>query len=87
MTRRNWEFTVRLRGVEEDHYADIINAVWMQLKAIGGDFAVIPDRSANAAALDARWDSYSEVSWTAGGRGGTPQAKAAGKRRSTDTGR
>ncbi|MBO4165280.1 hypothetical protein [Micromonospora antibiotica] len=86
MTKKNWEFTVRLRGVEEDQYADIINTVWMQLRAIGGDFAVIPDRLGNAAALDARWDSYSEVSWTAGGRGGTPQAKAARKRRSTDSG-
>ncbi|MEU7957502.1 hypothetical protein [Micromonospora humida] len=68
-------------------YADIVNAVWMQLQAIGCDFTVTPDEHGDAAVLDARWDSYSQVSWTAGSRGGTPQAKAAGKRRSTDTGR
>ncbi|MFY1682530.1 hypothetical protein [Micromonospora sp.] len=87
MSQDERQFTVRIRGVKPEKYADIVNAVWMQLEAIGGDFAVIPDRSANAAALDARWDSYSRVSWTAGGRGGTPQAKAAGRRRSTDNGR
>ncbi|WP_328347198.1 hypothetical protein [Micromonospora sp. NBC_00421] len=91
MSQVEREFTVRLRGLEEGQYADIVNAVWMQLQAIGCDSTVTPDGHEKAATLDARWDKYSEVSWTEGGRDGTPQAKAARahrtrNRRSADTG-
>ncbi|MET7373451.1 hypothetical protein [Micromonospora arida] len=72
------EFTVRLDGVpDEQRYADIVNAVWMQMQAIGCDFTVVPDDQADATAMDKRWDQYSQVSWKAGGRHGTPQAVAA----------
>ncbi|QDY08670.1 hypothetical protein FJK98_17235 [Micromonospora sp. HM134] len=77
MSQVEREFTVRLWGLKEDQYADIVNAVWMQLRAIDCDFTVTPDGHEKAAALDARWDGYSKVSWAEGGRGGTPQAKAA----------
>ncbi|MEV4831052.1 hypothetical protein AB0K25_22375 [Micromonospora sp. NPDC049257] len=77
MSQDEREFTVRLRGVGPGRYADIVNAVWLQMQAVGCDFTVTPDGHVKAAALDARWDDYSKVSWTEGGRGGTPQAKAA----------
>ncbi|MEV4846683.1 hypothetical protein AB0K20_26105 [Micromonospora matsumotoense] len=77
MSQDERQFTVRLRGVKPEKYADIVNAVWMQMQAIGCDFTVTPDGHKDAAALDGRWDEYSRVSWTEGGRGGTPQAKAA----------
>ncbi|MGN9893392.1 hypothetical protein [Micromonospora sp. L31] len=72
------EITVRLGGVSDEQYADIVNAIWMQMNAIGCDFTVTPDRQAVPARLDKRWDEYSQVSWEAGGRRGTPQAIAAG---------
>ncbi|MCP3785326.1 hypothetical protein NLX85_18355 [Micromonospora sp. A3M-1-15] len=59
-------------------YADIVNAIWMQMEAIGCDFTVTPDAQAVPAHLDKRWDSYSQVSWEKGGRRGTPQSIAAG---------
>ncbi|WP_433233374.1 hypothetical protein ACQP2H_15950 [Micromonospora sp. CA-248260] len=78
MSQDERQFTVRLRGVGPDQYADIVNAVWMQMRAIGCDYCTVtPDEQSDAAKLDARWDQYSEVSWTEGGQGGTPQAKAA----------
>lgn len=77
MSQDERQFTVRLQGLKAGQYADIVNAVWMQLQAIGCDFTVTPDEHEDAAALDARWDDYSRVSWTEGGWGGTPQAKAA----------
>ncbi|KWV30789.1 hypothetical protein [Micromonospora rifamycinica] len=91
MSQDERQFTVRLRGVGPEKYADIVNAVWMQMQAIGCDFTVTPDGQSDAAKLDARWDDYSGVSWTEGGRDGTPQAKAARahrtrNRRSADTG-
>ncbi|MGY0002489.1 hypothetical protein [Micromonospora sp. I033] len=76
------EIKVRLDGVTEEQYADIVNAIWMQMKAIGCDFTVTPDKHAVPAQLDKRWDEYSNVSWQAGGRRGTPQAIAAGVGRS-----
>lgn len=74
---RQRTITVRLRDVEPERYADIANAVWMLLEAIDCDFTVTPDGQDDAAALDKRWDDYSNVSWKHGDRGGTPQAKAA----------
>ncbi|MFG2050892.1 hypothetical protein ACGFIW_26090 [Micromonospora sp. NPDC048935] len=70
--------TVELRGVEDERYADIVNAIWMQMQAVGCDFTVKPDKQADLAELDRWWDSYSQVSWEAGGRRGTPQAEKAG---------
>ncbi|MBM0236524.1 hypothetical protein JNW88_03960 [Micromonospora sp. ATA32] len=72
------EITVGLDGVSDEQYADIVNAIWMQMNAIGCDFTVTPDRQAVPAQLDKRWDDYSQVSWEEGGRRGTPQAVAAG---------
>ncbi len=72
------EITVSLDGVNDEQYADIVNAIWMQMKAIGCDFTVTPDGQTAPAQLDERWDEYSQVSWEKGGRRGTPQAIAAG---------
>ncbi|MEH0934230.1 hypothetical protein [Micromonospora psammae] len=72
------EITIRLGGVSEERYADIVNAIWMHMEAIGCDFTVTPDEQAVPAQLDKRWDDYSQVSWEEGGRRGTPQAIAAG---------
>ncbi|SCL50719.1 hypothetical protein [Micromonospora chersina] len=72
------EITVRVDGVSEERYADIVNAIWMQMNAIGFDFTVTPDDQAVPAQIDKRWDEYSQVSWSNGGRRGTPQAIAAG---------
>lgn len=72
------EITVRLGGVSDEQYADIVNAIWMQMNAIGCDFTVTPDEQAVPAQIDKRWDGYSQVSWEEGGRRGTPQAIAAG---------
>ncbi|WP_446209792.1 hypothetical protein [Micromonospora sp. IBSANI012] len=72
------EITIRLGVVSEERYADIVNAIWMQMEAIGCDFTVTPDEQAVPAQLDKRWDDYSQVSWEEGGRRGTPQAIAAG---------
>jgi hypothetical protein len=72
------EITVRLGGVTDERYADIVNAIWMHMRAIDCDFTVTPDAQAVPAQLDKRWDDYSQVSWEEGGRGGTPQAIAAG---------
>ncbi|MCW3817869.1 hypothetical protein ONA91_25805 [Micromonospora sp. DR5-3] len=69
------EITIRL-GVDDDQYADVVNAIWMQMNLIGCDFTVTPDHRA-VPQLDKRWDEYSQVSWAAGGRRGTPQAIAA----------
>ncbi|MEW2329431.1 hypothetical protein AB0880_16645 [Micromonospora chersina] len=71
------EVTIRLRGISEKKYAHIVNALWMQLRAIDCDFSVAPDEQADLSELDKRWDEYSQVSWTGGGRSGTPQAVAA----------
>ncbi|SBT44582.1 hypothetical protein [Micromonospora narathiwatensis] len=71
------EITVRLDGVDPDKYADIANAIWMQMKATGCDFTVTPDEESVPDQLDKRWDEYSQVSWEEGGRRGTPQAAAA----------
>ncbi|MFI7250346.1 hypothetical protein [Micromonospora chalcea] len=70
------KITVEL-DVDANQYADIVNAIWMQMMAIGCDFAVVPDGRAVSDELDERWDSYSKVSWKSGGRRGTPQAAAA----------
>ncbi|MER7165328.1 hypothetical protein ABT336_04505 [Micromonospora sp. NPDC000207] len=70
---------VTLRGVGPDQYADIANAIWMQLTAVGCDFGVTPDDGQAAAEIDERWDGYSNVSWRSGGRRGTPQFQAARK--------
>jgi hypothetical protein len=72
------EITVRFGGVSKEQYADIVNAIWMQMQAIGCDFTVTPDERAVPAQLDKRWDGYSQVSWKAGARRGTPQAVVAG---------
>ncbi|MEU1884634.1 hypothetical protein ABZ491_04025 [Micromonospora rifamycinica] len=61
MSQDERQFTVRLRGVGPGKYADIVNAVWMQMQAIGCDFTVTPDGQSDAAKLDARWDDYSGV--------------------------
>ena len=71
------EITVHLGGVSDEQYADIVNAIWMQMRAIGCDFTVTPDGQAVPAQIDKRWDDYSQVSWEEGGRRGTPQAIAA----------
>ncbi|MEV4467385.1 hypothetical protein AB0J51_27635 [Micromonospora echinofusca] len=66
--------TIHLWGVEEGRYADIVNAIWMQMRAIDCDYAVKPDNQADPVELDRRWDSYSQVSWEAGARRGIRQA-------------
>lgn len=71
------EIIVRLNGVDHEQYAHIVNAIWMQMRAIDCDFTVTPDAQADPAEIDMRWDEYSRVSWEAGGRHGTPQAVAA----------
>ncbi|WP_434740260.1 hypothetical protein [Micromonospora sp. SH-82] len=70
---------VTLRGVGPDQYADIANAIWMQLTAVGCDFGVAPDAEQAAVEIDERWDEYSNVSWRSGGRRGTPQYETARK--------
>lgn len=70
--------TIDVDGVSPARYADIVNAIWMQMNAIGCDFTVTPDERAVPSQLDKRWDEYSQVSWEEGGRRGTPQAIAAG---------
>ncbi|MFE9203407.1 hypothetical protein [Micromonospora sp. NPDC007230] len=64
--------------MDDDQYADIVNAIWMQMNLIGCDFTVTPDHRAAPAQLDKRWDEYSQVSWAAGSGRGTSQAIAAG---------
>ncbi|SBT40692.1 hypothetical protein [Micromonospora auratinigra] len=71
------KITIHVDPRDADHYADIVNAVWAQMNATGCDFTVTPDAEADVAELDKRWDDYSTVSWSAGGRRGTPQAIAA----------
>jgi hypothetical protein len=77
------EITVRFGDVSSDQYADIVNAIWMQMNLVGCDFTVTPDGQAVATELDRRWDDYSRVSWEAGGRRGTPQAVAASAARTS----
>ncbi|MFG1914753.1 hypothetical protein [Micromonospora sp. NPDC048898] len=74
----SWKITIELRGVKHEQYADIVNAIWMQMQAVGCDFTVKPDNRAELAELDRRWDDYSQVSWEAGAGRGTPQAVKAG---------
>ncbi|MER7418327.1 hypothetical protein ABT346_16350 [Micromonospora peucetia] len=71
------KITVHLDVASEGKYADILNAIWMQLEAVGCDFTVLPDEQAVPAQLDKRWDEYSRVSWVSGGERGTAQAIAA----------
>ncbi|MEH1168273.1 hypothetical protein V6V47_23100 [Micromonospora sp. CPCC 205539] len=72
------KITIQLWGVKDAQYADIVNAIWMQMRAVDCDFAVEPDNRADPAELDRRWDDYSQVSWEAGARRGTRQAVKAG---------
>ncbi|MFI7336291.1 DUF6308 family protein, partial [Micromonospora aurantiaca] len=68
--------TVHIDCDNDERYADIANAIWAQMNATGYNFSILLDSTADAAAVDRRWDEYSEVSWAAGGRRGTPQAVA-----------
>lgn len=73
------KITIYLKELDDELYAHIANAVWTVLRATDCDFEVEPDGKTDRAKLDEVWDGYSDVSWKAGARRGTPQAQAARK--------